>query len=87
MPWVGPFILLGGFILRAQYPQMVGYEVLNFQVVGRGGFQLVDQHIQGFFVLPAAAETTVLAGWAGFRASKVSMVKDRGENSELGTEG
>ena len=81
---VGPFIHLGGLILQAQCPQPVGHEVLNFQVVGRGGFQLaclhqcllvaelaglqfVDQHIQGFFILPVAAETAVLGGLAGFR--------------------
>ena len=81
---VGPLIHLGGFILQAQCSQPVGNEVLNFQVVGRGGFQLarlhqrlfvaelaglqfVDQHIQGFFVLPVAAETAVLGGLAGFR--------------------
>ena len=70
--------------MQAQYPQPVGNEVLNFQVVGCGGFQLarlhqrllvaelaglqfVDQHIQGFFVLPVAAESAVLGGLAGVR--------------------
>jgi len=33
----GPLIHLGGFILQAQCPQPVGNEILNFQVVGRGG--------------------------------------------------
>jgi hypothetical protein len=32
-----------------------------------GSLQLVDQHIQGFFVLPVAAESAVLGGLAGFR--------------------
>ena len=71
-------------IVQAQCPQLVGNEVLNFQVVGRGGFQLarlhqrllvaelaglqlVDQHIQGFFVLPMAAEPALLGGLAGCR--------------------
>ena len=41
---VGPFIDLGGFVMQAQCPQPVGNEVLNFQVVGRGGFQLARLH-------------------------------------------
>ena len=81
---VGPLVHLGGFILQAQRLQPVGNQVLNFQVVGCGGFQLarlyqrllmaelaglqlIDQHIQGFFVLPVAAETAVLGGLADFR--------------------
>ena len=30
------------------------------------GFELLDQHIQSFFVLPVADETAVLGGLAGF---------------------
>ncbi len=79
----GLFIHLGGFILQTQRPQPVGDEVLDFQVVRGGGFQLarlhqsllvgdpagfelLDQHVQGFFVLPVATETAVLGGLAGF---------------------
>ena len=97
---VGPFIGLGGFILQAQCPQPVGNEVLNFQVVGRGGLklgrlhqrllvcelaglQLVDQHIQGFFVLPVAAEPAVLGGLAGFRV--VEGFDGEGQGGELRT--
>ncbi len=29
-------------------------------------FELFDQRIQGFFILPVAAETAVLGGLAGF---------------------
>ena len=72
-PAKGRFIHLGGFILQTQRPQPVGNEVLDFQVVWGGrfqlarlhqgllvgdaaGFELLDQHIHGFFVLPVAAE-------------------------------
>ena len=82
-PAKGPFIHLGGFILQTQRPQPVGNEVLDFQVVRSGGFQLarlhqgllvgdaagfelLDQRVQSFFVLPVAAETAVLGGLAGF---------------------
>jgi hypothetical protein len=41
---VCPLMRLGGFILQAQCPQPVGNEVLNFQAVGRGGFQLARLH-------------------------------------------
>jgi len=30
-------------------------------------FELLDQHVQGFFVLPVAAKTAVLGGFAGVR--------------------
>ena len=30
------------------------------------GFELVDQHVQGFFILPVAAESAVLGGFTGF---------------------
>ncbi len=82
-PAKGPFIHLGGFILQTQRPQPVGNEVLDYQVVRGGGFQLarlhqgllvgnaagfelVDQFVQRFFVLPISAETAVLGGLAGF---------------------
>ena len=82
-PAKGPLVHLGRFILQAQRPQPVGNEVLDFQVVRGGGFQLarlhqgllvgdaaslelVDQRVKGFFILPVAAETTVLGGLASF---------------------
>ncbi len=82
-PAKGPLIHLGGFVLQTQRPQPVGDEVLDFQVVRGGGFQLarlhqgllvgdasgfelVDQRIQGLFVLPVAAESAVLGGLASF---------------------
>ncbi|NBW79360.1 MAG: hypothetical protein EBR27_10155 [Betaproteobacteria bacterium] len=82
-PAKGPFIHLGGFILQTQRPQPIGDEILDFQVVWGGGFQLarlhqgllvgdaagfelLDQHVQGLFVLPVAAESAVLGGLAGF---------------------
>lgn len=38
-PLVGPFVHLRGLILQEQCPQPVGNVVLNFQVVGCGGFE------------------------------------------------
>jgi hypothetical protein len=35
-------------------------------VASLADFQLVDQHTQGFFVLPVAAEPAVLGGLVGF---------------------
>jgi len=55
------FIHFGGFILRTQRPQPVGNEVLDFQVVRGGRFQLTSLH-QGLLL----GEAAVLGGFTGF---------------------
>jgi len=78
-PAKGLFLHLCRFVLQTQRPQPVGNEVVDFQVVRGGGFQLaclrqgllvgdaagfelVNQRVQNFFVLPVAAEAPLLVG-------------------------
>ena len=57
----GPFIHIGGLISQTQRPQPLSNEVLDFQVVRRGDFQLERLH-QRLLV----AELAILRGLAGF---------------------
>jgi hypothetical protein len=52
-PAKSPFLYLGRFILQTQRTEPVGNEVLDFQVVQGGGFQLARLH-QGLLVGDAA---------------------------------